>query len=49
MLTMLNGRERSAEEWNSMIQSADPRFKLVRIIQPPLANQGIIEILWCGT
>lgn len=45
MLTMLNARERSAEEWDSLIQGADPGLKLSRIIQPPLASQGIIEIV----
>ena len=49
MLALLNAQERSAEEWESLLQKADSRFKLSRIIQPLLANQGIIEVVWCGT
>lgn len=49
MLAVLNAQERSAEGWENLVQSADARFKLSRIIQPPLANQGLIEIVWCGT
>lgn len=48
MLAVLNSRERSAEEWNDLIQSADTRFKLAKIIQPPWANQGILAVVWCG-
>ena len=49
MLASVNARERSAAEWEGLVKSADERFKLERIIQPPLANQAIIEIVWCGT
>ena len=49
MLALLNARERSAAEWEGLVKSADGRFRLERIIQPPLANQAIIEIVWCGT
>lgn len=49
MLSMCNALERSAEDWDNLIRSVDTRFKLSRIIQPPFANQGIIEIVWCGT
>ena len=49
MLALLNARERSAVEWEGLVKSADERFRLERIIQPPLANQAIIEIVWCGT
>ena len=49
MLTMLNALERSAEDWHGLVQSADPRFRLSNILQPPFANQGLIEITWCGT
>ena len=49
MLSMSNALERSAEDWDNLIRSVDTRFKLSRIIQPPFANQGIIEIVWCGT
>lgn len=49
MLSMCNALERSAEDWDNLIRSVDARYKLSRIIQPPFANQGIIEIVWCGT
>ena len=49
MLTMLNALERSEEDWHNLVRSADSRFRLSRTIQPPFANQGLIEITWCGT
>ena len=49
MLALLNARERSATEWEELVKSADERFRLEWIVQPPLANQAIIGIVWCGT
>ena len=49
MLAMLNSLERSADDWHGLVRSADSRFQLSRIIQPKFANQGMIEITWCGT
>ena len=49
MLAMLNALERSEEDWHGLVRSADSRFRLSKIVQPPFANQGLIEITWCGT
>ena len=47
MLAMANARERSAKEWKTLIERTDARFNLRKIIQPPLSNMGIIEVIWC--
>jgi hypothetical protein len=45
---MLNAKERDASEWASLIQTADPSFKLKSIGMPAGAKLAVIEIIWEG-
>ena len=44
MFSMLNALDRSAEEWDTLVATADPRLKVTGIQKPPGSNDAIIEI-----
>lgn len=46
MSVMLNGKERSAAEWQSVVSAADPRLKLNRIISPIGSHFSAIEVIF---
>ncbi|TGO58915.1 hypothetical protein BELL_1270g00020 [Botrytis elliptica] len=46
MLSMLNPREREAEEWQDLFLEADPRFGGLKILKPIGASLAIIEAIW---
>lgn len=41
-----NSKERDAEEWESLFQLADKRFKLNRIVVPPGSILAVVEFVW---
>jgi hypothetical protein len=45
---MVNAKERDAEEFASLIQTASPNFKLTSIKLPPRAKLAVIEVVWDG-
>ena len=48
MLSILNARERDADEWRSLFAEADPRFKFQGVKQPKGSNLAIMEAIWNG-
>ena len=48
MKAIQNAKERDAEDWASLFQAADPRFKLEEISKPPGATLSIIPASWTG-
>lgn len=46
MASVFNARERSADEWRSLLVDADPRFMMKEVIQPRGSALAIIEIIW---
>ena len=48
MLEMFNSKEREADDWLSLFQSADARFKFVDIKRPPNSKLSFIEVVWEG-
>lgn len=44
----LNAKERTEDEWNLLLASADDRFKIQCITSPPCAVHSIIEVVWQG-
>ena len=46
MLTYFNAKERTLEEWKSLINAADARFRLQQVI--PLKNSplSVMEFVW---
>lgn len=46
MLAQFNSRERTAKGWESLFLSADPRFRLRQIKQPPGSLMSVIEAGW---
>ena len=46
MLSILNARERDADEWRALIAEADPRFKFQGVKRPHGSNLAIIEAIW---
>ncbi|OZJ01754.1 hypothetical protein BZG36_05456 [Bifiguratus adelaidae] len=46
MMVTLNARERTEEDWKSVLQMADSRFYLNRIISPHSSFLSAIEVVW---
>lgn len=46
MLSILNARERDADEWESLFAEADPRFEFQDVKRPNGSNLAIIEAIW---
>ncbi len=41
-----NSRERTASEWKILIEDADPRYVVRRVIEPKGSALGILEAVW---
>jgi hypothetical protein len=48
MWRCFNARERDEDDWRSVVEGADKRFKVVRVFTPPGTYLGIIEVVWQG-
>lgn len=46
MWALGNGKERDMDDTIKLLNDADPRFKLLNVIQPPGSKLGLIEIVW---
>jgi hypothetical protein len=46
MAVILNGKERSIEEWTALITSASDKLKLGRVITPPGSDLSLIEAVY---
>lgn len=46
MTATFNGLERTADDWKSLFQAADPRFVLQEIIQPKGSALSLIDVRW---
>ena len=49
MLSILNARERDADEWRYLFAEADPRFEFKGVKQPKGSNLAIMEATWNGS
>ena len=49
MLELFNSKERDEDNWITLLQEADSRFRLIGIKQPPSSNLSFIEVVWKGT
>lgn len=45
MMMTFNSHERSAEDWNELLQVTDRRFKLVQIKQPMDSLMAVMEVV----
>ena len=48
MLSIMNARERDADEWRGLIAGADLRFEFQGVKRPHGSNLAIIEAIWNG-
>ena len=48
MLEIFNSKERHADEWGSLFERADARFKLISIKKPVKSRLSFIEVCWMG-
>ena len=48
MLSILNARERDADDWRGFIAEADSRFEFQGVKRPHGSNLAIIEAIWNG-
>lgn len=48
MLAFQNAKERTADDWTTLLKEADPRFKLTRLYQPRKSSLAIVEVTWEG-
>lgn len=48
MLAFQNAKERTAKDWASLFETADPRFKLARVVQPARSSLAVMEVIWEG-
>ena len=48
MLAFQNAKERTADDWSTLFNSADPRFKVTRVTQPLKAYLAVVEVTWEG-
>ena len=48
MLSLFNARERERDDWISLFERADARFRDVRVWLPEGATLAIIEAVWAG-
>jgi hypothetical protein len=48
MFAVMNGRERSKDDWETLFKAADPRYKLIGATLPPGSRIFIIEAEWTG-
>jgi hypothetical protein len=46
MLALQNGKEREAQDWKSLIERTDSRFKIIEIRTLKESDLGIIELVW---
>ena len=44
MMTVLNARERTRQDWIDLIQKADKRLVVTSVIQPPGSVPSVIEV-----
>ncbi|KAI0139823.1 sterigmatocystin 8-O-methyltransferase [Xylariaceae sp. FL1272] len=49
MGALLNARERTHDEWKALLASADSRFDLKELIQPPDSAMALLDIRWNAT
>lgn len=47
-LALGNGRERDRTQWQRLIDGADGRFELSRVIEPEGSDLAILEVMWKG-
>ena len=48
MKQLMNSKERDVDGWISLLQAADPGFRLKGISMPPGSKLAIIEVTWEG-
>ena len=48
MLSILNARERDADEWGALFAEADPRFSFQGVKRFKGSNLAIMEAIWSG-
>lgn len=46
MLAQHNSLERSATQWSALLQRADPRLKLRRIVSLEGSLMSVVEVVW---
>lgn len=46
MASMFNSRERSADDWKTLLSDADSRFVLKGVKQPKGSALAVIEVAW---
>ena len=46
MLSILNARERDADEWRWLFKEADPRFVFLGVKRSKGSNLAIMEAIW---
>ena len=46
MLSILNARERDADEWQSLFKEADPRFRFLGVKRSKGSSFAIMEAIW---
>lgn len=49
MGAVFNARERTVEEWRSLLVEADPRFSLENAVQPKGSALSILDVVWNDT
>ena len=49
MLSILNARERDADEWRALIAEADPRFEFQGVKRPHGSTLAIMEAILNGS
>ena len=48
MMMDFNARQRELWEWEDLLATADPRFKLKNVVKPPGSLQSIMEVVFDG-
>lgn len=48
MLAFQNAKERTAEDWTTLLREADPRFELTSVYQELKSSLAIVEVTWKG-
>lgn len=46
LVSHMNGRERSVDEWHTLVAGAGPRFKIQQISQPEGSMLALIEVVF---
>lgn len=48
MLSVFNGAERTKREFENLLEAADPRLKMTKVVKPEGSAMSIIEIALDG-